>query len=358
MAAAPRPMTSAGFHVCAPLLPLAQRHADSPVWLEAARSAAATDSPSSTRAGPSTEADTTQQLPTAQPSPLAATGAQLLRRIALLSRALSMCVGLVPGDVVVLVAQTSAASMEVMLAALDAGCIVAPLNWRWSAMEVAEASSRLSPSLILYDEPCGALAAAATASASAHAASSTGSGGPAASQVAAASSRTCLIQPWTAQGLQAEGGLRVDCSPVPNLPAWSTGLLLQLADQALASAAHHPPAHGSGPFPCPSHVAELPAWQRRPVQAPGLQLLSPRCGTAVLVFTSGTTSSPKAVRLTHDAWHVQARALLLLCTRSCRVRPCLPATRSTAVAQSHDRLTQSYRPCSLPATQSRSYVQF
>eukprot|EP00198_Chlamydomonas_reinhardtii_P000720 XP_001690055.1 predicted protein [Chlamydomonas reinhardtii] len=143
-----------------------------------------------------------------------------MHRIALLSRALSACGldglqrPLAPvGSVVVLVAQTSAVMMEAMLACLDAGCILCPVNWRWSVAELAEALQRLSPALVLHDVTCAGL-----------------------------------------------------------------------AQQAVAEAG-------------------------RDLQ---LQLLAPACGTALLVFTSGTTAAPKGVQLSHAAFHAQSMVKLAL----------------------------------------------
>ncbi|EFJ43456.1 hypothetical protein VOLCADRAFT_41779, partial [Volvox carteri f. nagariensis] len=162
------------------------------------------------------------------------TGSQVLHRVALLSRAI-LSLSITPGSVVVLVAQTSAAVMEAMLAVLDAGCILCPVNWRWTTAELSQALVRLGPALVLFD---------------------------------------------------------ISCS--------------DLVHKALVSA--FPPSS----LDLRNHHSQPPQPQPQRQPEPQLQLLSSPCGTALLVFTSGTTAAPKAVRLSHAAFHIQSLVKLAL----------------------------------------------
>ncbi|KAG2448988.1 hypothetical protein HYH02_005742 [Chlamydomonas schloesseri] len=199
--------------------------------------------------------------------------------------------------------------MEAMLACLDAGCIVCPVNWRWSAAELAEVLQRLSPTLVLHDAECAALAQQALAQAACvlqlqpQKQNQTGGSVSRGAAVSTGTAPTlCLIDHWShatsaGTGL-ALGGCRSSTLPTTAAASGSsaaapptTSLLLRLA----ASGPQH--QHDKQP-PAPT--------------TPPLQLLAPACGTALLVFTSGTTAAPKGVQLGHAAFHAQSLVKLAL----------------------------------------------
>ncbi|PNH10278.1 2-succinylbenzoate--CoA ligase, chloroplastic/peroxisomal [Tetrabaena socialis] len=303
-------------HVCAPLLSLAQRRPDDPVLIDADPSLGA--------------------------AVRTTTGSQLLHRVSLLSRAVSAC--LAPGSVVVLAAQASSAMLEVLLAALDAGCVVCPVNWRWTPLELAEALARLSPAAILYDGACAELTRLALASAY-HA-------GPQAASVAdpyqhsAACGDGC--SPQQRPGRQPPLACLIDhprcdqqqqqrshgCQPTtaaarpppfitvaPPAALTTAGLLHAAAAAAAATATPSTTASAAAPTSttaggpqtaAPSTASPQPQPPHPPHHPLQPQLLAPPSGGALLVFTSGTTAAPKGVLLTHAAFHAQSQAKLAL----------------------------------------------
>jgi len=72
------------------------------------------------------------------------TAAELLARVYALANALAKDVGVQPGDVVALAARNSDAFLEVVLAVMAIGAVVAPLNWRWSLQVSPSAVSALA----------------------------------------------------------------------------------------------------------------------------------------------------------------------------------------------------------------------
>ncbi|KAG2444733.1 hypothetical protein HXX76_001477 [Chlamydomonas incerta] len=298
------------YHICAPLLSIGQQAQPRALFIDFL-------------AGPPTSlADG------AASAQRYATGAEVIHRIALLSRALSTCGldglqrPLAPvGAVVVVVAQTGAATMEAMLACLDAGCILCPVNWRWSASELAEALQRLSPALVLHDSACAPLAQQAVAQADCgrqrpkhqqlHQLGSSGAGHDTTANTALP---LCLIDHWchaTGGAGPVDGSCSTGtCAAAGSRRPLTTSLLLSLV-ASLPPSSSRPHA---GPAPDRTVEAQPPPHTAPPPPPPPLQLqlLAPACGTALLVFTSGTTAAPKGVQMSHAAFHAQSLVKLAL----------------------------------------------
>ncbi len=299
-------------HVCVPLLSLSQQAADKPLFIEH-RVADDRDGAHLRPVDSSlNDVPNSYGAPLQTSSHLSATGADVARRVAMLSRALSSCLGLRPGGIVLLVAQAGCAMMESMLAALDAGAVLCPVNWRWTPSELVEAVDRVgSPAVVLYDQACAELALKALELMGAK--ETCGSAKPkcrGAGGNAAGASPTCsagrarpwavAIDHWNAGACSNTSSGAGMGSPTSSgaapLRATTTSELLRLAAAAL-------------PLPSPTSQS-APAAPGTP--APALQLLTSPCSTAMLVFTSGTTSAPKAVMLSHTAFHTQSLVKLAL----------------------------------------------
>ncbi|BBN13756.1 hypothetical protein Mp_6g06040 [Marchantia polymorpha subsp. ruderalis] len=81
------------------------------------------------------------------------TGAEFVDRIAGLSIGLRR-LGLQPGDRACIAALNSEWYLEWLLAVPSAGCIIAPLNHRWSVEEASEAIREVGASLLVVDHQC------------------------------------------------------------------------------------------------------------------------------------------------------------------------------------------------------------
>lgn len=293
-------------HVCVPLLSISQQAADRPLFIEH-READDRDEPRLRPVESSPNSVSNSYGAALQTSShLSATGADVARRVALLSRALSSCLGLQPGGIVVIVAQAGCAMMESMLAALDAGAVLCPVNWRWTSSELVEALDRVgSPAVVLYDQACADLALQAlehmgTKETCTNAKSSCRGAGGDAHGANPAKPWAVAIDHWNAGACSNTGSTAgmgsLNSSAAATLRATTTSELLRLAAAAV-------------PRPSPNSQS-TPASPEAP--APPLQLLSSPCNTAMLVFTSGTTSAPKAVMLSHTAFHTQSLVKLAL----------------------------------------------
>ncbi|XP_057830057.2 2-succinylbenzoate--CoA ligase, chloroplastic/peroxisomal isoform X2 [Cryptomeria japonica] len=81
------------------------------------------------------------------------TGMHFLDRIAALTNGL-LQLGLRQGDVVAIAALNSDLYLEWMMAVMCAGCIVAPLNYRWSPEEALLAAGQVCPVMLVVDSFC------------------------------------------------------------------------------------------------------------------------------------------------------------------------------------------------------------
>lgn len=190
-------------------------------------------------------------------------GRALVAAVAALGRALPLR----PGDRCALLGETSTAYLVALLATLDAGSVACPLNWRWSARELAAALGAVAPRVALCDASLL----------------------PLLEQALAAAGDLLLPNPpaifvLSSSGQELDDSLRVAARRATTTTA------------ALAAAA----MRGSGPSSPPALQLSF--------APPSSPFTSPSSPDALCVFTSGTTAAPKPVRLSHAAlWH-QTRA--------------------------------------------------
>eukprot|EP00891_Asterochloris_glomerata_P001619 jgi/Astpho2/1619/fgenesh1_pm.00028_%23_11_t len=92
------------------------------------------------------------------------TAAQVLQRVAALATCLRQQHGIAPGDRVLLAGHNTDMFLEALLAITAVGAIAAPLNWRWSTVEAADAAMQCKAKLLLHDSACASFAALANSS--------------------------------------------------------------------------------------------------------------------------------------------------------------------------------------------------
>ena len=89
------------------------------------------------------------------------TAAQVLQRVAALATCLRQRHGIAPGDRVLLAGHNTDLFLEALLAITAVGAIAAPINWRWSTVEAADAAVQCGATLLLHDSACASFAAMA-----------------------------------------------------------------------------------------------------------------------------------------------------------------------------------------------------
>jgi acyl-activating enzyme 14 len=170
-------------------------------------------------------------------------------KVIALSNALTTQLNLRPGQVAAVLSSNTDVFLYSLMAIVDAGGIVAPLNTRWSAQEAA-AATQLCHATFLFAEP----------------------------------SLTSIVTDIFKRCSRLRAVVWLGQAPSPhsfaiNAPYVSTNTLMQA--QLLYT---HTPRT--------------------------LQLQQPSSGTAFICFTSGTTGTPKGVALSHTALHYQSMAKL------------------------------------------------
>lgn len=234
------------------------------------------------------------------------TGSAAACFVSTFSRALTAHLHVQCGDTLALAAHSGSVMFLAMLGALDAGAVVAPLNWRWSSSEIVQALQLTQPRLLLVDAACLPLVAQALSSTAAghsidtklvYLGAGPGGGG--------CVPNPCVCSVWDLLAFPPAANGPSSSTPSPAAAAASE---LQAPSSSLGSTTS---AAGSS-----SHVpmAQLqpPRSQPRPASAYELQLRSAPDGAAMMVFTSGTTGAAKGVVLSHSAFHAQSLVKLAL----------------------------------------------
>jgi len=202
----------------------------------------------------------------------------LLAAAASLSAALSSILRCSIGSRVALLALNTPEYFVALLAAADAGALACPLNWRWSAAELAAALALIEPTALFVDVACVELLQSAR--------------------------RQPECPLFTVVLLDAldSGSRSRSRSSSSSSSGSSSG-----SDSATAAAAA---LSASQPPPCRRLLTTSELLKQRALSAPALQQLQPPDGAALICFTSGTTSAPKGAVLTHAALMHQSRAKL------------------------------------------------
>ena len=277
--------------------------------------------------------------PTLFSSGLAVNGLELHNRVALLSHALTTHLNVQPGDRVALAGINTHYFFETLLAIADAGAVACPINWRWTASEVAAALDLTKPRLVLHDAGFTDLIQAAISS-SKHCNSCTRVFlGPSLASSRVLSSDQLIndqIQLLTNHQQQhqlqqqhqnlkhQQQLLETNIAPPPPVPS--------------AAAAWAATAGGAGAACTVTTAAGAIAAAVEGQLAPELQLLQPPSGAALIVFTSGTTGASKGAVLSHAALMHQVGAQ----TYSAWAIGCVPLQQSTNQSHAPPRHSGQY----------------
>ncbi|KAG7668391.1 hypothetical protein KSW81_002277 [Nannochloris sp. 'desiccata'] len=187
---------------------------------------------------------------------------------------------LLPGARVATLALTTPNHLETLLAITAAGCIAAPLNWRWSVSEARYAVDCIQATVICADDACL----------------------PLAKQVAELSPSVRMLVTLGATGDSgwSRCNSTMDGAISNKEESVRTNYRTVKAENLV---------HNSIPSTSPRNIFLNRSSNRTRTRL----LQQPDDGAAFIIFTSGTTGPPRAAVLSHAALHFQCTAKLRCC---------------------------------------------